>query len=110
MDPSGLVYLIFGRADVLQHPPMAGGAAYSIQVYTQILAKPKQQGKGAVLPDSTLQLPLYAPDENKIAGLGKPARAYKDEIRSPRMGEKGGTKRSKHTFLKRESFIHLGPA
>ena len=45
---------------------MARGAAHSIQVYTQILAKPKQQGKGAILPDSTLQLPLYAPEEHIV--------------------------------------------
>ena len=51
---------IFGRADAPQHLPIAGGAAHNIQVCTQILAKPNQQGKGVILSDSTLQLPLSA--------------------------------------------------
>ena len=51
--------VVVRRAEVLQHPPMAGGAAHNIQVYTQILAKPKQQGKGTVLTDSTLQKFLF---------------------------------------------------
>ena len=46
-----------GRADVPRDPAMAGRAAHSIRDCTPFLAKPKQQGGRAYLPEPTLQTP-----------------------------------------------------
>ena len=58
--------VVGGRADVPQDPAMAGGAAHSIRDCTRFLAKPKQRGELTVLPDSTLQTSLFAPEEQIV--------------------------------------------
>ena len=55
-----------GRKRELRDPPLAWRASHNIWVYTQILAKPKRQGKGTFLADPPLQTSLFAPQEQIV--------------------------------------------